>query len=104
MCCVKTSKQSILVLCVILSSLIYWNNKNVCTWIADIFFAKLLVAYIFYMLIQKEKYIQAFVLFAGILYCYKKSFNLGNNGKRQFYYHLVFRILVFIAFIIAIEE
>ena len=95
----KTPEQNALILCIILSNIIYWNNKNMFTWILDILFANILIIYILYNLIVKGLYNKAIIFIISILYFYKESIDNITNNKRQIYYHIAFRFFILMGFI-----
>lgn len=86
---------------VIISSFIYWNYKNVYTFLIDILFANILLYYVLYNCYKKKinLYIIA-TLVLLIIYFWLNSFINGRTGERQFIEHIFFRMCYFILFII----
>ena len=70
------------------------------THIIDVFFA-LVFIYNYLSEMYKIDKINSFVFLNLIIYFFINSYFLGRNGKKQIHFHLIFRILVLVLFILS---
>ena len=91
-----------LIIFVIFTSLIYWNHKNLYTFFADTLAAILFISYNLYRIFQKFYFTYCIYLIFLLLFFFGVSYIQGQNGNKQLLYHLIFRTLCFIIFIISI--
>ncbi|MBI96553.1 hypothetical protein CL656_05355 [bacterium] len=95
--------NKILILLVIISSLIYWNNKNIYTFLFDTLAAILFIIYNLFELNKKYSLTHCIYLIIILLLFFTYSYINGQNGTKQLLYHLIFRFMCFVIFILSIS-
>ena len=86
---------------VILVNLLYWTRKNLITFLLDSIFAIFFINMVFKKCFTNEIYLLPFILtIIGLFFLYKSNQNILQN-KRQFFYHIIFRLCFFIIFLIS---
>ena len=91
--------KKILILQVCLSSLIYWNYKNIYTFSFDVYSACLFIFYLLYILYRKRQNVNLLVYSITISIFWIWSFWQGQHGQRQVVNHLIFRLIVLLLFL-----
>lgn len=86
---------------VILVNLLYWTRKNLITFLLDSIFAICFINMVFKKCFTNEIYLLPIILtIIGLFFLYKSNQNILQN-KRQFFYHIIFRLCFFIIFLIS---
>lgn len=91
--------KKILILQVCLSSLIYWNYKNIYTFSFDVYSACLFIFYLLYILYRERQNVNLLVYSITISIFWIWSFWQGQHGQRQVVNHLIFRLIVLLLFL-----
>ena len=91
--------KKILILQVCLSSLIYWNYKNIYTFSFDVYSACLFIFYLLYILYCERQIGNLLVYSITISIFWIWSFWQGQHGQRQVVNHLIFRLIVLLLFL-----
>ena len=90
--------QKALIVCICICNFIYWNSKNIITFILDVFFTNLFIIYNLFLFYKKERFL-TFIFLIPIVIFFIYSFLNGQNGSRQIIQHLIFRFFVLLLFL-----
>ena len=86
---------------VIFFNTIYWYRKTLVTFIFDVIFAINFISITFQKCIEKQTYIlPSILLIIGTVFLYL-SYKNSVSGKRQIYEHIIFRLTIFIIFLLS---
>lgn len=88
--------QRNLILMVVFSSFLYWNNKRLLTWVVDTVAA---VYFLVVLLSDIEHTKMSTILVYILIVSFAMSFIQGQYNERQLYAHICFRISIYCLFL-----